>query len=117
MVMNYFVFGLVVVDILVGVIFVFLWMYILNYYVDWKVMEKSFLDLNEFYIILDSFVGIFLILYFMVIFMECYFCVGWVVKYCNIKKYVYYIVLFLVWFFLVLVVFVKFMIFDIKVGD
>lgn len=114
---NYFVLGLAAADILVGAISVPLWMYILNYYADRKVTEKSFLDLKELYTTLDSFAGISSILHLMAISMERYFCVGWAVKHRNTKKHVYYIALFLVWFLSALAASVKLMIPDIKAGD
>lgn len=114
---NYFVLGLAAADILVGAISVPLWMYILNYYADGKVVNKSFLDLNVLYKTLDSFAGISSILHLMAISMERYFCVGWAVKHRNTKKHVYYIALFLVWFLSALAASVKLMIPNIKTED
>lgn len=114
---NYFVLGLAAADILVGAISVPLWMYILNYYADRMVKNKSFFDLNVLYTTLDSFAGISSILHLMAISMERYFCVGWAVKHRNTKKHVYYIALFLVWFFSALAASVKLMIPNIKPED
>lgn len=114
---NYFVLGLAAADILVGAISVPLWMYILNYYADRMVKNKSFFDLNVLYTTLDSFAGISSILHLMAISMERYFCVGWAVKHRNTKKHVYYIALFLVWFLSALVASVKLMIPNIKPED
>lgn len=114
---NYFVLGLAAADILVGAISVPLWMYILNYYADRMVKNKSFFDLNVLYTTLDSFAGISSILHLMAISMERYFCVGWAVKHRNTKKHVYYIALFLVWFLSALAASVKLMIPNIKPED
>ena len=111
---NYFVIGLAAADILVGAISVPLWMFMLNCYADRKKPDQS---LKTIYTTLDSFAGISSILHLMAISMERYFCVGWAVKHRNLKKYFYYIALFLVWFISALASSVKLMIPNINQGD
>ena len=91
---NYFVVGLAVADILVGAVSVPLWMYLLNLYENGQAVGMT---IQVLYSRLDQFAGISSIFHLMVISMERYFCVGWAVKHRNTPRYVYYLILALVW--------------------
>lgn len=87
---NYLVVGLASADILVGATSMPLWMLTITDPTTSPAVIKVFT-------FFDMFSGIASILHLMMISMERYFCVGWAIKHRNAPKYIYYIVVAVIW--------------------